>query len=132
MSNIFAVIINGTPELEYDRSKKLSERQHQFLEKMDQELNTQIVIGDKVTQNPGVEEKAQFVAINLVEALKASNDSVASAMCSYLAIRIPHLKQLKVNEDNGQLLIDLVFDEDYTRQVNVEFTGRSGNKPVSH
>jgi hypothetical protein len=53
-------------------------------------------------------------------------------MCSYLAIRVPHLKQLKVNEDNGQLLIDLVFDEDYTRQVNVEFSGRSGNKPVSH
>ena len=132
MSNIFAVIINGTPELEYDRSKPLSERQHQFLEKMDQELNTQIVIGDKVIQNPGVEEKAQFVAINLVEALKASNDSVASAMCSYLAIRVPRLKQLKVNEDNGQLLIDLVFDEDYTRQVNVEFTGRGGNKPVSH
>ena len=132
MSNIFAVIINGTPELEYDRTKPLSERQHQFLEKMDQELNTQIVMGDEVIQNPGIEEKAQFVTINLVNALHASNDSVAAAMCSYLATRVPNLKQVKVTENGGQMLIDLVFDEDYTRQVRVEFTGPGGGKPVSH
>ncbi|WP_455365235.1 hypothetical protein [Kaarinaea lacus] len=132
MSKIFAVIFNGTPELEYDRSKPLSERQHQFLEKMDQELSTQIVIGDRLIKNPGIEEKAQFVTINLVDALKTSNDSVAAAMCSYLAVRVPDLKQVKVNEDNGQLLIDLVYDEDYTRQVSVQFTGLNSDKPVSH
>lgn len=133
MSNIFAVIFNDVPQLEYDRSKPLPERQHQFLEKMDQELNSQIVMGEEVIQNPGVEEKAQFVAINLVNALKNSNDNVAAAMCSYLAIRIPNLKQVKVNEDDsGKVLIDLVYDEDYVRQVNVEFSARNGDKPISH
>ena len=133
MSNIFAVIFNDVPQLEYDRTKSLPERQHQFLEKMDQELNSQIVMGEEVIQNPGVEEKAQFVAINLVNALKTSNDSLAAAMCSYLAIRIPNLKQVKVNEDNnGQVLIDLVYDEDYVRQVNVEFSGRNGGSSIPH
>ena len=133
MSDIFAVIFNDVPQLEYDRTKPLPERQHQFLEKMDQELNSQIVMGEEVIQNPGVEEKAQFVAINLVNALKTSNDSVVAAMCSYLATRIPNLKQVKVNEDsNGKVLIDLVYDENYVRQVNVEFSGREGGKPVSH
>ena len=133
MSDIFAVIFNDVPQLEYDRTKRLPERQHQFLEKMAQELNSQIVMGEKVIQNPGLEEKAQFVAINLVNALKTSNDSVAAAMCSYLAIRIPDLKQVKVSEDsNGKVLIDLVYDENYVRQVNVEFSGREGGKPVSH
>jgi len=133
MSDIFAVIINDVPELEFDRTKPLPERQHQFLEKMDRELNSQIVMGEEVIRNPGVEEKAQFVAINLVNALQTSNDSVAAAMCSYLAIRIPNLKQVKVSEDsNGKVLIDLVYDEDYVRQVNVEFSGRNGGKPVSH
>ena len=96
-------------------------------------LNSQIVMGEEVIQNPGVEEKAQFVAINLVNALKNSNDNVAAAMCSYLAIRIPNLKQVKVNEDDsGKVLIDLVYDEDYVRQVNVEFSARNGDKPISH
>ena len=133
MSNIFAVIFNDVPQLEFDRTKPLPERQHQFLEKMDQELKSQIVMGEEVIQNPDVEEKAQFVAINLVNALKNSNDSVAAAMCSYLAIRVPNLKQVKVNEDgSGKVLIDLVYDEDYVRQVNVEFSARNGGKPITH
>jgi hypothetical protein len=132
MSTIFAVLFNGNPELEYDRRKPLSERQYQFLEKMDQELNAQIVMGGEVIQNPGIEQKAQFVAINLVDALIKSNDGVASAMCSYLATRVPNLKQLKVIENNGQVLIDLVFDENYTRQVAVHFTARGKDKPVPH
>ncbi|WP_455219061.1 hypothetical protein [Kaarinaea lacus] len=133
MSNIFAVIFNDVPQLEYDRTKPLPERQHQFLEKMDQELNSQIVMGEEVIQNPGIEEKAQFVAINLVNALKTANDNVAAAMCSYLANRIPNLKQVKVNEDDsGKVLIDLVYDEDYVRQVNVEFSAPNGGKPISH
>ncbi|WP_455222834.1 hypothetical protein [Kaarinaea lacus] len=132
MSKLFAVIFNGTPELEYDRSKPLSERQHQFLEKMDQELDSQIVIGDKVIPNPGIEDKAQFVAINLVDALRTANDGLAAAMCSYLAIRVPNLQQVKVTDNNEELLIDLVFDEEYTRQVSVQFTERPGGKPVTH
>jgi len=132
MSKLFAVIFNGTPELEYDRSKPLSERQHQFLEKMDQELNAQVVIGDKVIPNPGIEDKAQFVAINLVDALRTANDGLAAAMCSYLALRVPNLQQVKVSENDEQLLIDLVFDEAYSRQVSVQFTERPGSKPVKH
>ncbi|MCI0507594.1 MAG: hypothetical protein L0Z73_15990 [Gammaproteobacteria bacterium] len=132
MSNIFAVLFNGNPELEYDRSKPLSERQHQFLEKVDQELSAQFVMGGEVIRNAGIEKKAQFVAINLVDALLASNDGVASAMCSYLATRVPNLKQVKVTDNHGQVLIDLIFDEDYTRQVTVQFTGRGKDKPVSH
>ncbi len=126
MNNIFAVLLNNVPQLEYDRTKPLPERQYQFLENMDQELNQQIVIGEQLIQKPSLEEKAQFVAINLVNALKTSNEGLAAAMCSYLALRVPDLKQVKVNEDQeGKVLIDMVYDEDYIRQFNVEFSGRS-------
>lgn len=126
MNNIFAVLLNNVPQLEYDRTKPLPERQYQFLENMDQELNQQIVIGEQLIQKPNMEEKAQFVAINLVNALKTSNEGLAAAMCSYLALRVPDLKQVKVNEDQeGKVLIDMVYDEDYIRQFNVEFSGRS-------
>lgn len=132
MSDILAVVINDVVHLEYDRRKPLPDAQRQFLEKMDQELKTQIVMGDKVITDPDLQERAQFVAINLVNAINTSNEGLAAAMCTYLAQRIPDLKQVKVTEQNGQVVIDLVFDQDYVRQVNVDFMGRGNDKPVSH
>ena len=132
MSNIFAVLINNVPELEYDRNVALPEHQLQFLEKMDQELSSQIVMGDKVITNPSIHERAQFVAINLVNALRAGDEKLSAAMCSYLALRVPDLKKINVNDTGGQVVIDLVFDEDYVRQVQVEFQGRDINKPIKH
>ncbi|MGD8567173.1 MAG: hypothetical protein PVJ39_03635 [Gammaproteobacteria bacterium] len=131
MSEILAVSINDVVHLEYDRRKTLPDQQHYFLDRMDKELQSQIVMGNEVITNPDLHERAQFVAINLVNALKASEDSLAAAMCAYLAERVPDLKQVKVTDRDGQLLIDLVFDEDYVRQVNVEFMERN-TKPVSH
>jgi len=128
MSSIFAVLINNVPELEFDRSKSLSERQQHFLDVMDKELSEQIVMGDEVIKNPDLHQRAQFVAINLVNALKSGDDGISAAMCSYLALRIPDLKKVKVDDKGEQVVIDLVFDEDYVKQVNVEFTGREPTK----
>ena len=128
MSSIFAVLINNVPELEFDRSKSLSERQQHFLDVMDKELSEQIVMGDEVIKSPDLHQRAQFVAINLVNALKSGDDGISAAMCSYLALRIPDLKKVKVDDKGEQVVIDLVFDEDYVKQVNVEFTGRASTK----
>ena len=128
MSSIFAVLINNVPELEYDRNKSLSERQQQFLDVMDRELSAQIVMGDEVINHPDLHQRAQFVAINLVNALKSGNDGLSAAMCSYLALRVPDLKKVKVDDQGERVVIDLVFDEDYVKQVNVEFTGRQTTK----
>jgi hypothetical protein len=128
MSSIFAVLINNVPELEFDRTKSLSERQQHFLEVMDNELSGQIVIGEQVINNPDLHQRAQFVAINLINALKSGDDGLAAAMCSYLALRVPDLKKVQVEDKGEQVVIDLVFDEDYVKQVNVEFTGRQTTK----
>jgi hypothetical protein len=42
-------------------------------------------------------------------------------MCSYLAMRLPELKQVKVNSVGEEVTVDLVFDEPYTKEVRVEF-----------
>jgi hypothetical protein len=132
MSSIFAVLINGVPELEFDRNTPLPEKQNQFLDVMDKELGAQIVIGDKVITNPDLHERAQFVAINLINALKSGDDGLSAAMCSYLAVRIPDLKKVMIDDQGEQVVIDLVFDEDYVKQVNVEFTSRSSSEPTKH
>ena len=128
MSSIFAVLINNVPELEFDRNKSLSERQQHFLDVMDKELSNQIVIGEQVINNPDLHQRAQFMAINLVNALKSGDDGLSAAMCSYLALRVPDLKKVNVEDKGEQVVIDLVFDEDYVKQVNVEFTGRQTTK----
>ncbi len=48
---------------------------------------------------------------------------MAAAMCSYLAIRLPELKQVKIKDDEGEVSIELIFDEEYRKQVAVGFTG---------
>jgi len=128
MSSIFAVVINNVPELEFDRNKSLTDKQHHFLDIMDKELSARIVMGEEVIENPDLHQRAQFVAINLVNALKSGDDGLSAAMCSYLALRIPDLKKVNVDDKGEQVVIDLVFDEDYVKQVNVEFTGRKTTK----
>ena len=128
MSSIFAVVINNVPELEFDRNKSISDKQQHFLDIMDKELSTQIVMGDEVINNPDLHQRAQFVAINLVNALKSGDDGLSAAMCSYLALRVPDLKKVQVDDKGEKVVIDLVFDEDYVKQVNVEFTGRPTTK----
>jgi len=125
MSNVFAVLINNIPQLEFDRNKSLSPKQLQFLDAMDRELSTQIVMGEEVIPDPDIHQRAQFVAINLVNAIKSGDEGLSAAMCSYLALRVPDLKKVSVDDNGGQIVIDLVFNEDYVRQVNVEFTSRS-------
>jgi len=44
-------------------------------------------------------------------------------MCSYLAIRLPELKQIKIEDEEGEISIQFIFDEPYRKQVAVEFTG---------
>jgi len=44
-------------------------------------------------------------------------------MCSYLAIRLPELKQVKITGEEDELAIEFVFDEPYRKQVAVEFSG---------
>ncbi len=66
-------------------------------------------------------KKAEFVASNLYHAIKGNNEAMASAMASYLAVRIPDLKQVKYHDTDGNVGIELVYDEVYTGQVAVQF-----------
>ena len=99
-----AVLLNGIAQLEFDRNKPLPEHQALYLE-----------------INPDINQRAQFVAANLVHAIKSDEEAKAASLCTYLAIRLPELKQVKINDTHEEVTIDLVFDEDYKNQVAVQF-----------
>lgn len=123
MSNIMGVLLNGIAQLEYDRDKLLPDHQAAYLDKMDAKMDGGILVGDEMIKNPGLNQRAQFAAGNLVHALNTQDESMAAAMCSYLAIRLPDLKQVVIEDRDGELTIEMVFDKDYKKQVAVEFTG---------
>lgn len=135
MSNILAVLLNGVAQLEYNRDKQLPPQQELYLEKMDSQMDDGIQVGDTVISNPDKNQRAQFVAGNLADAILNDKEAAAAALCSYLAINLPDLKQIKItqssedggNTENGsaddksEISIELVFDEPYQQQVPVKF-----------
>jgi len=123
MTNIMAVLLNGIAQLEYDRDRLLPDHQALYLDKMDEKMDEGIQMGEATIQNPDLNQRAQYAAANLAHAIKTDDESMAAAMCSYLAIRLPELKQIKIEDNDGEVSIEMVFDEDYRKQVAVQFTG---------
>jgi hypothetical protein len=122
MSNIMAVLLDGIAQLEYDRDKPLPVHQAAYLDKMDARMDAGILVGEQVIDSPDLNQRAQFVAGNLVHALNTGDEQLAGAMCSWLALRLPDLKQVRIRTDAGEISIELVFDEAYRKQVAVDFS----------
>ena len=117
-----AVLLNGVAQLEYDRDKPLTDYQRTYLEKMDAKMDDGIEVGGTLIKNPDENAKAQFVVANLLNAMKSDNAGLTSALCTYIADGMPDLKQLLIDENDGEVSIDFVFDEEYKGQTAVEFT----------
>jgi len=116
------VVINGDPVIEYDRGKQLPKPQHEYLDRMDQFMDSGITIGTTTTKEPNIVQRATFVANNLIEALRADDEPIMAAACAYLANRLPDLKQVKAEERQDQTTVELVFDKPYGPEVKVDLT----------
>ena len=121
MSNIMAVLINGIAQLEYDRNKALTDYQLTYLDKMDKKMDAGIDIDGEMIKSPELNQRVQFVVANMLSAMKSDNEGVTSSLCTYLATRLPDLKQIKIDEQEEGVSIDMVFDEEYKGQVSVGF-----------
>lgn len=121
MSSMLAVLLNGIAQLEYHRNRQLPVHQAAYLDKMDVKMDAGIMIGDTVIADPDVNQRAQFVAGNLLNAIKSDDEDMSAALCTWLANRLPDLKQVRFTEDGDRVTIDLVFDEEYRKQAAVAF-----------
>ena len=123
MSDSMVVLLNGEALFEYDRNKQLPEKQLEYLDKMDQQMDAGIKLGDETIVNPDQQQRAQFVAFALLTAIEQDNEAQIAAMNSYLAVRFPDLKQVKADTDQNarKVMFDLIFDEEHKNQVKVSF-----------
>lgn len=120
-SQMLGVLLNGVAQLEYDRDKPLSDYQSACLDDMDRKMDSGIRIGDAQFEHPDQSQRNQYIAANLLHAMRSGDESMTSALCTYLANRIPDMKQLRYTENEGVVSIEMVFDEDYRKQVAVGF-----------
>ncbi|MCW8964585.1 MAG: hypothetical protein OQL16_12375 [Gammaproteobacteria bacterium] len=104
------VVFNGTPELEYDRSKPLEAQQLLYLDKMDEKMSAGISIGDQQVDNPDDNQRSQFVAANLAHAIKTNHEASMASLCAYLATRMPDIQQVTIDERNDGMEIDFNFE----------------------
>ena len=132
MDDILAVVVNEESQIEYHRDKPLPELQQLYLDKMDREMDSGIVLGGLRHEAPDKVQRAQFVAMNLINAIHSEDGQRAAAMCAYLANRLPDLKQVRAVEKDNGTLIDLVFDESYIHQVKVNFIPPGSRGPRLH
>ena len=133
MSNVMAVLLNGTAQLEYNRDISLPGKQLEYLDRMDQDMNAGIKLGEEYVAAPSQIQRAQFIALHLVQSLLAGNEQHIAASCAYLADRLPELKQVKAEtKPNGAIGIDLVFTEEYKNQVKVEFMSPANTGSTTH
>ena len=121
MSNLMAVLLNGIAQIEYDRSKSLPGFQDAYLDKMDRKMDAGIDIDGRQISKPDLGQRAQFVAANLLHAIKTDNEAVAAAMCTYLATRMSDLKQVKIKEQGENFSIELDFEQAYVKQYPISF-----------
>lgn len=133
MSNVMAVLLNGTAQIEYNREIALPARQRDYLARMDQDMDAGIQLGNRYIDMPDQTQRAQFVALHLIQSLLVDNEQHIAASCAYLADRMPDLKQVKaVTKPDGAIGIDLVFNEDYKNQVKVEFIPPGSTGHTTH
>jgi hypothetical protein len=121
MKTIFAVLLNGIAQIEYDRNKPLPDYQAAYLDKMDKKMDAGILIDNTMIEHPDLNQRAQFVAANLHATMKSNDEEMTAALCTWLANRLPDLEQLRFEEDGDRVSIDLVFDEAYQKQTAVSF-----------
>jgi len=122
MSDKLTVVVDGQAVLEYDRNKVLAETQLAYLDRMDVAMSKGLRIGQQQFDHPDLQQRSQFVALELIKALQDSNEALIAASCSYLANRLPDLQQVvaKAVEGNG-MFCDLVFDKPYVQEATVQF-----------
>jgi hypothetical protein len=121
MTETLVVVLDGVSQLEYMRTTPLAPAQQAYLDRLDQGMDAGIELGGRRIDQPDALQRAQFIALQLLQAVQAGNEVVAAATCAYLANRIPDLKQVRASTRAGLLSFDLVFDKTYSKEIKVDF-----------
>ena len=135
VGNKLHIIINDMVILEYDRSKPIPPEQHIQLDQMDLKMDAGILLGSDQIESPNTLQRAQYITNTLLSALFQEDYNLGTAMCTYLANRIPDLQQVKAIGKKNNLSVEFVFDrslEKAQQEQKIEFYNPKENNKTTH
>jgi hypothetical protein len=118
------VVVNGQSQLDFDRGKKLPEKQLAYLDRMDRQMDAGLRLAGAWIDQPDRLQRAQFVAVHLITALQQADESLIAASCAYLASRLPDLQQVKAKLIGDGFSVELVFDRPHVEETTIDFIAR--------
>ncbi|MDH5473391.1 MAG: hypothetical protein OEY87_05220 [Gammaproteobacteria bacterium] len=102
------VCVNDQPVFEYDCAIKLDDHQLAFLDKMDSDMDRGVKIAGELMTKPDVRQKATFVVMNLLRAMKQDDDARMSVYCAYVCRRLPHVVEVHARDRDNRIDIEFV------------------------
>ena len=106
--NTLSVFINDQLVFEYDRSTELDDKQQTFLDKMDLDMQRGLKIDGELITGPDSQQKATFVAMNLVRALQQEDHVRINVNCAYLSSRLPNVVEVQARDQGECVGIEFV------------------------
>lgn len=103
-----SILINNQLAFEYDRATKLDAKQLAFLDKMDSDMARGVKISGELISMPDRKQKATFVAMNLLKALKQEDHAKIAVSCAYLISRLPHAVEMHATDQGKAINIEFV------------------------
>ncbi|MCU7940310.1 MAG: hypothetical protein KZQ64_13460 [gamma proteobacterium symbiont of Bathyaustriella thionipta] len=126
MSDKVGFLLDGQEVLTYDRSQALPDKQREYLDILDTQMDEGFILSDQKINKPNLQQRTQFIALNLVNALSKEDDNTAIIMFTYLVNRMPDLKQAKAkikDSDSGQKIgVEFIFDEVKSEGQAIQFS----------
>lgn len=102
------IYINDEPVFDFDRNPFLEEEQIKFLDKMDSDMDRGLKIDGQLIEKPEMQHRTKFVAMNLLRALRQEEHAKVAALTAYLTQRRPALIEIRANDVDNAVVIDLV------------------------
>jgi hypothetical protein len=107
MPAAFNVTLNNQSIFQASQDR-LPGRVRRYLDEMDQDMDTGIMLGDKPVATPDAYQKQLYVAMQLLIAIDDHNKNLAQVLCCYLQERNPQLVEVRVAEQGGEFNLKLI------------------------
>ena len=101
-------MINDQLLFEYDRSAEIDDAQHEFLDSMDRDMDRGVKISGELISSPDTKQKATFVTMNLLNALRQDDDARIALYCAYLTSRLPDTLEVHAIDQAKGIAIEFI------------------------
>ena len=111
MPSVLSIYVNGNKVLDYENNYREPGLLLRRLDEMDIDMNEGIEINGEMIDSPNKQQRAHYITLSLLYSIENANEGMISATCSYLANRLPELKQIRATEADQEVTLDFIFDE---------------------